>query len=53
MVMAPRLHFMSGVREERNGRGIKMKETGREKAPRVQKRDFMGRLCSAVAPSGS
>lgn len=53
MVMAPRLHFMSGVREERNGRGIKMKETGREKVPRVQKRDFMGRLCSAVVPSGS
>lgn len=53
MVMAPRLHFMSGVREERNGRGIKMKETGREKAPRVQKRDFMGGLCSVVVPSGS
>lgn len=39
MVMAPRLHFMSGVREERNGRG--KKKTGREKAPGV-KRGILG-----------
>ena len=37
MVMAPRLHFMSGVREERNGKGIKMKEMGREKPPEYRR----------------